>query len=258
MTYNILDGGRGREDLIVDVLHAASPDVVVLEEVFDEALLQEVAARLDMRYYLARGNSRYRLGLLSRWPIADTCSYHPFPPIQQSVLEASIDHPNRRLYVFGVHLAARPFVLLELWRWWEARLILRRVARHAGSACLIVGDFNATAPGDRPEIKRLGFLNRLMIFVQGGLIYRFAIRAVLRSGMVDCYRAMNPHVNGFTYGPPNPIGRIDYIFASPEMVPTLTACSVAREPAAVDRASDHYPVIADFTMRRQTSIGLVE
>jgi hypothetical protein len=87
MTYNALDGGVSREDLIIEVLRDMSADVVVLQEVFDEALVRRLGDSLGMQYFFAKGNSKYHLAILSRWPISARHSHHPFPPIQQTVLE---------------------------------------------------------------------------------------------------------------------------------------------------------------------------
>ena len=152
------------------------------------------------------------------------------------------------MHIVGVHPVSRPFVLLELWRRWEVKVALERVVLRYPSPCLLVGDFNASAPGDSPRIRDLGVLNRLMVLVQGQRIYRFAIRAVLRAGLTDCFRHLHPDDDGFTYGPPNPVGRIDYIFASASLAATLTSCFVVRSPSAVDLASDHYPLVADFAL----------
>jgi endonuclease/exonuclease/phosphatase family metal-dependent hydrolase len=205
MTYNVLDGGGSREDLIVEVLREVSADVVVLQEVFDGAFVERIGDALGMQHFVARGNSKYHLAILSRWPIGAHHSYHPFPPIQQTVLEATIDCPNgQSLVVFGVHPVARPLVFLELWRLWELRVVLRRIERRGASACLLLCGFNANV--------------------------------------------LHPDIDGFTYGPAAPVGRIDYVFASAALTPCLTKCFVAREPAAVDRASDHYPVVAEFAL----------
>src|SRR3954465_4055523 len=144
VTYNVLDGGGGRENLIAGVLRTISADVVVLQEVFSDQFARRMAASLGMRYFLARGNSKYHLAVLSRWPMTAQNSYHPFPPFQQTVLEASIECPNgQALAVFGVHPVARPFLPLELWRVWELKTALGRVQGHSGPACLLLGDFNA-------------------------------------------------------------------------------------------------------------------
>jgi exonuclease III len=38
MTYNVLNGGMGRAELIVEVLRDISADVIVLQEVFGDSL----------------------------------------------------------------------------------------------------------------------------------------------------------------------------------------------------------------------------
>ena len=73
--------------------------------------------------------------------------------------------------------------------------------------------------------------------------------ALLRgAGYVDCFRVMNAGANGFTCPAAAPAGRIDYIFASPELASLLSACSVvtAADGVAGAEASDHLPVVADF------------
>jgi endonuclease/exonuclease/phosphatase family metal-dependent hydrolase len=52
LTYNILDGGVGREAAISEVIRAAAPDVVVLQEVMQPLLLERIAATLDMTPHL--------------------------------------------------------------------------------------------------------------------------------------------------------------------------------------------------------------
>ena len=70
MTYNILDGGVGRESAIVEVIRSLAPDAVVLQEVMQPALLEGLAAAVDMGYCLAQGPRHGRkVGLLSRLPV---------------------------------------------------------------------------------------------------------------------------------------------------------------------------------------------
>jgi endonuclease/exonuclease/phosphatase family metal-dependent hydrolase len=249
VTYNVLDGATGRESLVLEVLRAAAPDVVVLQEVLDAAFVGRLAEALEMKQFFALGNTKHHLALLSRWPIAASRSHRVFPSIRTTVLEATIEHPSgHRLNVFGVHPVPFPNLLLELWRLWEIKMVLRHVRQLGPSHCVVVGDFNAIAPGDNPHVDRLGAMVRTMILLQGGRIFRFAIRAMLRAGMADCFRDLHPDADGFTYGPPSPTGRIDYIFANAAMRTKLRECSVVRRPPAVDLASDHYPVLAEFVL----------
>ena len=94
MTYNVFNGGAGRENLLREVLRAVAPDVVVLQEVFDAEFVGRLADALEMEHFFALANTKYHLALLSRWSIVAGHSHHPFPPIQQTVLEATIEHPS--------------------------------------------------------------------------------------------------------------------------------------------------------------------
>lgn len=75
-----------------------------------------------------------------------------------------------------------------------------------------------------------------------------SIRLLRDAGYVDSFRRMNAHEWGFTCPAAAPAGRIDYIFASPDLAERLSACRVITEADGlpVEEASDHLPVIADF------------
>lgn len=69
-----------------------------------------------------------------------------------------------------------------------------------------------------------------------------------RAGYIDCYRHINPREAGFTWPAPMPAGRVDFIFASPELAHHLLASDVVVEGEGVrgEDASDHLAVFADF------------
>src|SRR6185436_6429036 len=51
MTYNVFNGGAGRENLLREVLRAVAPDIVVLQEVFDAAFVGRLADALEMEHF---------------------------------------------------------------------------------------------------------------------------------------------------------------------------------------------------------------
>jgi endonuclease/exonuclease/phosphatase family metal-dependent hydrolase len=87
-------------------------------------------------------------------------------------------------------------------------------------------------------------------FDEAGWLYapHGSIRLLRKAGYIDCFRRMNPGSSGFTCPADAPAGRIDYIFASPELAEQLSACSVITEGNGLrgDEASDHLPVVAEF------------
>ncbi len=88
------------------------------------------------------------------------------------------------------------------------------------------------------------------LFDGAGSLYvaRGTIRLLRGAGYVDGFRRMNADAWGFTCPAKAPAGRIDYIFASPELAGRLTSCCVVTEGNGLpgDEASDHLPVLAEF------------
>ncbi len=88
-------------------------------------------------------------------------------------------------------------------------------------------------------------------FDEAGSLYvaRGTIRLLRRAGYVDCFRRVNAKAQGFTCPAQAPAGRIDYIFASPELAGRLSSCYVVTEADGLpgDQASDHLPVLAEFS-----------
>ncbi len=249
MTYNILDGGLRRENYIADVLRSVQPDVVVLQEVFQSDLVNDLAKTFQMEHFFAAGNSKRHLALLSRLPIKTCQSYRPFPPIHRALLEAEIEYAlGQRLRLFGVHLMAHYNLLLEVWRWWEIKVILQRAELWKPERCLMMGDFNTIAPGDRVITQTMPLMLRLMLALQGGRVFRFSVRQLLSAGWTDCFRYLHPTEDGFTLPPSSPNSRLDYILATDTMKAHLQQCFVVHEPFAVQQASDHYPVVAEFEL----------
>src|SRR5258708_5540890 len=80
------------------------------------------------------------------------------------------------------------------------------------------------------------------IYAQGG------INQLQKVGYVDCFRQVNPQMEGFTCPAANPAGRIDFIFASPELAQRLLNSDVVTEGDGIcaKQASDHFAIYAEF------------
>jgi exonuclease III len=52
----------------------------------------------------------------------------------------------------------------------------------------------------------------------------------------------------FNLPPSHPNARLDYILVNELMKPNLIDCWVVREPCTVLKASDRYPVVAEFRL----------
>lgn len=246
MTYNILNGGENRESYILDVIQAVKPDVVILQEVFNENLLRFLSQSLEMNYYLGKGNKKRKVALLSRFPVRTFKSHHPLFPIWRNFIDANIEYePDKTIRLIGVHPIANLGILFEIWRLWEAKYILNHVRNSQNEPCLIAGDFNAIAPGEKVKTETMPRWLQQIIYLQGNRVYHFSLAKILSSGFTDCFRSLNSD-EGFTLPPPDPNSRLDYILVNEKMKAFLRSCWVVRESASVNQASDHYPVVADF------------
>ena len=247
MTWNILDGGVGREQLISEVITAARPDVLVLQEVYVNGFVEALAASLSMQHFIAEGNSTRHMALLSRLPIRSAAAYHPYPPIQHVTLEAELDHPQiGPIWLYGVHLLPLLSIPREVWRTWEISAVLRHMGERRRGPCLLAGDFNTVARDDPVMVDPAPSFRRQVRWLQSKRLFRIAAGRMQAGGFHDCYRQLHPEQPGYTLPTPDPGVRLDYIFASAPLAARLQHCEVVTDPAAVQRASDHYPVVAEF------------
>jgi exodeoxyribonuclease-3 len=247
MTYNILDGGVNREAHILDVIQRAKPDIVILQEVYTEEFLKSLSHSLGMKYFIGGGNKERRVALLNELPVLSFKSHHPIFPIWRNFIDAEIKiEQNKTVRVIGVHPMANLGIVFEIWRMWEANHIVRHVRGYQNTLCLIAGDFNAIAPGETINVETMPNWLQWIIYLQGNRVYHFSIAKLLSAGFTDCFRELNSD-GGFTLPPPHPNSRLDYIFVNATMKPYLKKCWVVREPDSVNAASDHYPVMAEFS-----------
>jgi endonuclease/exonuclease/phosphatase family metal-dependent hydrolase len=168
----------------------------------------------------------------------------------------------------------------------EIQEILNIMSSYQGQAHLVMGDFNSLAPGDLLQASRLlrsavrkyqtgqrsarktrswekfsrdlvrqavGVIvnNSVGSFIvdKAAPIYaRGGIDLLLQAGYVDCFRQANPDAPGFTCPAIVPSGRIDFIFASPELATRLSTSDVISSVPGIQvhEASDHLAVHADF------------
>jgi endonuclease/exonuclease/phosphatase family metal-dependent hydrolase len=205
-----------------------------------------LAQSIQAFHYFAQGNTSRNVALLSRFPIIARQSHHPWPPIHTTLLDATVElKPGKHLHIGGVHLIALLFVAFELWRLLEVRAILRHLTASYATPRLLAGDFNAIAPGDPVLVKLWPRYLKLMLALQGGRVYRWAMAKLLSAGYHDCYRTLHSDEGGFTLPTGTPNSRLDYLFVKGIAEEQVKACYVVREPAyLLDEASDHYPVMA--------------
>lgn len=243
LTYNILDGGRGREKELFEIIAAQNADVILLQEIIGRNFVEELAARLGADFFIAESNSRRTIALLTRFSIHNAASFHP-RLLRHTCLEAVLEcAPQRNITIFGVHLAAPAYTLfVELYRLREANVILKHIAAAHAERIVLAGDFNSIAPNDAVDLSGLPWHLRASVILQGGLLARQVIGKIHAQHFIDCFRALHSRENGFTLPPNPPRVRLDYFFVNDILRHSLRACNVVTLPDAIRNASDHLPV----------------
>ncbi len=244
LVYNINGGDADRIESIYNVLTHARADVIALTEANDEDVIKEIAARLEFHFSWERGSGDRHVATLSRYPII-VSHIHRTPPLTQAALETVLQLPTERIRIFNVHLL--PYLLLpfEIRRWQAIGKLLEIIRSREVMPTLIVGDLNAIAPKDRV----LQHLNpprmRRVMALQFNIIFHFAISRLLKVGYTDCYRYLHDD-DGFTWMTGNRTTRYDYVMANNTMASRLRSCCVVDDVEAINNASDHLPLMAEF------------
>ena len=102
---------------------------------------------------------------------------------------------------------------------------------------ILVGDFNAVAPGEFVDSARAQLAPPAMTQV---------IARMLAAGYVDA-QAIGGRSARESWSSNHPIMRIDYVWLSPELQPKLVSCE--RWDTPLSRvASDHFPVLCELSI----------
>jgi endonuclease/exonuclease/phosphatase family metal-dependent hydrolase len=247
LTYNLYLGGADRLEAIYTVLAHVQADVIGLTEADDPQVVATLAERLDMYHVWAEGNGDRHIATLSRLPILDWHVYKT-PPLTQAVLETKLAGAARPISIYNVHLL--PYLLLpfEIRRWQAIGKLLEVIRERQSEPHLILGDLNSIAAGDRVLQRNNPPRMRCLMALQLNLIFRLALPRLLKAGYVDCFRQLHSHDDGFTWTPGNLTTRYDYILADEVLAATLRSCRVVDEVEAVNCASDHLPLLAEFEL----------
>ncbi len=242
LSYNIRHGGAGREDALAAVIANASPDVVVLQEATNAAVVERLAQGAGMAQWgVRRGQS---LGFMSRRPLLHV-EWHRPRLSRHAFLE--IVPEGGAWHVFGVHLSAVHAAWTERRRVYELRALLAAIARQEPGPHALIGDFNTLAPGELLDIRKLPHRLRALVWLSGGRIRWRTIQTILDAGYVDAFRHRQPDLVGSTFPTWDPHIRLDYLFVPEGYVAQVGSCEVVTAPPA-PAASDHFPLIAELDL----------
>lgn len=269
MTYNIMDGydwGKDtvREKNAAEFIASEHPDVVALEELcgFTEAKLKAFAKKWGHNYAVILKENGYPVGITSDKPII----------VKMKMIDEGLGHGmlhviTQGIDFFVVHLSPDYYQN----RLKEAHLIttyMKYVLKREDSLYVVLGDFNSHSPFDafldkeRPMLLKM--YQRDDAKGENNLMYDqydySVIATFLSYPLVDVCERMVAAKDRFSYPTPILLGhyrkpgqlvptreRIDYILTSPGLAKVCSFATIVNS-GVVDKLSDHFPVITDFTL----------
>ena len=252
LSYNIREGGVGRAEEIAEVIKAANPDVVALQEARNPAVVEQIARLAGFRFSGSRVS--HSTGFLSNVPVLNYDWRHP-PRTRHALLEVSLADGYPRIFV--LHLRAWFSKWTERNRARELRGLLDGIQQQlirenrAFAFHVLAGDFNALAPGEVLDASHMPRWIRAMIWLSGRDIARSTIEMMQSDGYVDAWRTLyGDHKSdpGYTFPVWDPHVRLDYVFTPTEFASRFTACEVRRTPDTVRTASDHFPLLVEISI----------
>jgi endonuclease/exonuclease/phosphatase family metal-dependent hydrolase len=241
LSYNIKFGGRGREHAIADVIRAASPNVVLLQEATDPRVIESLSRTTGLPHWGSRPD--YSMGFLTEIPVKHHEWHHPIAS-RHPFLELELEGVDCR--IFGLHLVAWFSKWTERKRARELRALLDGIRKHQHGCHLIAGDFNALAPGELLEVRKMPAWIRAMVWLSGNDIARDTIQLMLDEGYCDAWRMLHPNDGGFTFPTWDPHVRLDYAFMPRRYAERVAVCEIVKSPPELMRtASDHAPILLE-------------
>ncbi|HVB13505.1 MAG TPA: endonuclease/exonuclease/phosphatase family protein [Candidatus Dormibacteraeota bacterium] len=154
-TYNILLGGGGRWPEITQLLRAIDADLVALQEAEDQAAVERAADQLGYQVFFGLAPTPRHQAVLSRLPVTSWTNHRDQAIFLRNSLELWMEPPSgsqlSTICLHTVHLTAafHRRGRAEPERVRELAAVRGHAAEHPEAAHLILGDFNAVAPGDR-------------------------------------------------------------------------------------------------------------
>lgn len=252
-TWNV-NSVKSRLTHLTDWLKQDAPDIVLLQELkcmTDAFPYEEVEA---LGYNLAvHGQKTYNgVAILSKFPLEDISTVFAGDPdaTQSRYVEAVISLPhNRALRVASVYVPNGQEVGCDKFDYkmafMDALHVHMKALLQQEEIMVIGGDYNV-APEEIDVYDPLK-INGSICFHP---LERAKYRTYLNSGLIDAYRMRHPDSQQFSWWDyragafeKNHGLRIDHLLLSPQASDLLESCDVVHRLRALEKPSDHAPVI---------------
>lgn len=250
MTYNILNGGEGDFDAVIQAINNEYPDFLTINEAngFDannSQKLKEFSGKTELPYYhlALSGEYDYHVAVFSKKPFKES---KEIKPLMRAAISVLFETDFGDLSIIGTHLT--PYT--EDLRLPEIDLIA--AAQKYCPNKILMGDMNSLSPSDGYEEKIISELNEMQLkkYTTDGKLRFDAISKIMSLGYTDTALIFNKEKESTA---PTSINeyqahsnmRLDYIFVSESLKNKIANYSVIKNPLT-DKVSDHYPVTVEL------------
>lgn len=251
-TWNV-NSLKVRLPQLLDWLAQARPDLLCLQEtkLEDAKFPRQDLARAGYRAVISGQKTYNGVAILSREPLFDITTGFAD---EQKRLVAATANDTRIVCVYcpnGQAVGSDKYEYKLAWFGKLREFLKEELSRHPKLAAL--GDFNV-APEDRDVHDPKLWQGQIHVSEPE----RAAFQALLALGLKDAFRLFEQPEKSFSWWDyrmqsfrRNAGLRIDGILLSAELARRCSACTIDKAPRALERPSDHAPVIAELRNRME-------
>ena len=251
-TWNV-NSLRVRLPHVLEWLQIEKPDVFALQEIkmIDEDFPLDAIAEAGYQAVFSGQRTYNGVAILSRTSAQNVVKDIPdLADPQRRVLAATIDSVRViDLYVpNGESVGSEKYLYKLAWLEKLKKFLQDELAQH--SQVVVLGDFNI-APENQDVHDPAQWEGRVLF----SEAERAEFQDILKLGFQDCFRLHAQPEKSFTWWDyrlnafKRNLGlRIDHILASEKLAKTCRKCYIDKTPRALERPSDHTPVIAEFEL----------
>lgn len=250
MSYNILDGGNDRLPLITDAIEKEAPDFLTINEANtfaqdDKRIMKELAKKIGLPYFdiALSGEYDYHVAIFSKYPFK---KMHVIPGLMRACLIGLIETEIGEISIASFHLT--PYS--EDLRHPEIDKIVAYQKAYPNR--ILMGDMNSLAEHDEYNAKIVHHFNDVQLkkFTIDKKLRFDVIKKIISADYIDTAKQFERHKKNTVPTSANKDAshaqmRLDYIFISSSLASHIKNYEVIKNELT-DKASDHYPIIAEL------------
>lgn len=256
-TWNV-NSVKSRLPHLLEWLKNDKPDIVLLQETktVDDAFPRMEIEELGYNLALHGEKSYNGVAILSKFPLDDVTRglTNNDDDTQTRYIEAVASLPDKAIRVASVYVPNGQTPDTDKFQ--HKLRFLDRFYAHVKTLLtyeemlVIGGDYNI-APADIDVHNPKEWAGTVLCHEE----VRNRLRKVFNLGVYDAHRTCNPSEPGYSWWDYRAGAldrddglRIDHLLLSPQATDTLGSCSVKKNIRALEKASDHAPVVGRFTI----------